>query len=76
MLIYIGLVIASIVIILHMYVSLRYQYDWIGQTTKKLFRRKHPEGDSVTDLFPIPSTPYLDRFSEYTKVPRMKHNAY
>ena len=74
--IYVGLGIALVVILLHMYVSIRYQYDWIGQTTKKFFRRTHPEGPSVTDLYAIPATPYMDRFSEFTKVPRMKHNAF
>jgi hypothetical protein len=65
-----------LVVLLHMYMSVRYGYDWIGTTTRKAFHRQHAEGASVTDLYPIPATPYMDRFGAFTKVPRMKHNTY
>lgn len=74
--IYVLMGIAVFMILLHMYMSVRYQYDWMGQTVRKMFHRVHPEGYSVTELLPIPSTPYMDRFSQFTKVPRMKHNDY
>jgi len=59
-----------------MYISVRYGYDWIGATVQKVMHRRHREGASVTDMVPIPATPYLDRFGEFTKIPRMKHNAF
>jgi hypothetical protein len=68
--------VAIFIILLHMYMSVRYRYDWIGQTVQKALHRRHPEGASVTELLPIPATPYLDRFGEYTKIPRMKHNGF
>lgn len=63
-------------VLLHMYMSIGYGYDWIGSTVRKMMHRRHREGASVTELYPIPATPYLDRFGEWTKVPRMKHNAF
>jgi len=65
-----------LIILLHMYMSVRYGYDWIGTTVRKALHRQHREGASVTELYPIPATPYLDRFGEWTKIPRMKHNTY
>lgn len=65
-----------IIVLLHMFMSVRYGYDWIGATVRRVMFRRHPEGASVTDMVPIPATPYLDRFGEFTKIPRMKHNVY
>ena len=70
------LVVLCLVVLLQVYMSLRYNYDWLGGTIRKAMHRQHPEGRSVTDDYPIPAIPYLDRFGDYTKVPRMKHNDY
>jgi hypothetical protein len=57
---------------LHAFMSLRYNYDWIGTTVKKWLL---PRGElSVTDLYPIPATNYMDRFETYTRIPKMKEN--
>jgi hypothetical protein len=57
---------------LHAFMRMKYNYDWIGATAKKWLLPKRT--DSVTDLYPIPTTPYMDRFGQYTKVPKMKEN--
>ena len=64
------------IILLQLYMSLRYQYDWMGGAVRKATHRPHWQGQSVTDLLPIPAVPYMDRIGEWTKVPRMKHNSY
>lgn len=74
--VYVILVGVLAIVLLHMYMSLRYQYDWIGGTIRKAIHKQHPMGISVTDQYPIPAVPYMDRFGAYTKVPRMKHNGY
>lgn len=76
MIVYIVLGSLLVIVLLHMYMSVRYGYDWIGSTVRRAMHRQHREGVSVTDLYPIPATPYLDRFGEFTKTPRMKHNAF
>ena len=60
-------------IALHAFMSMRYNYDWIGSTAKKWLLPKQQM--SVTDLYPIPTTPYMDRFGSYTRTPKMKENA-
>jgi hypothetical protein len=58
---------------IHGFLSLKYNYDWIGTNVRKMFV---PISDrSVTDLYPIPAVPYMDRFESYTRVPKMKENA-
>jgi len=56
--------------------SLRFGVDWIGTTTRKIVARHYPKNASITDLYSIPSVPYMDRFGQYTKVPRMKSLGY
>lgn len=64
-------------VILHSYMSFRYGYDWIGTTTRKMaVRYFNPRDASITDLYSIPRVPYMDRFGEYTKIPKMKENTY
>jgi hypothetical protein len=58
---------------IHGVMSLKYNYDWLGHTIKKVF--VPPADQSVTDLYPIPATPYMDRFGSYTRIPKMKENA-
>lgn len=58
---------------IHGYMSLKYNYDWLGYTIKKVF--VPPQDQSVTDLYPIPTAPYMDRFESYTRIPKMKENA-
>jgi hypothetical protein len=31
-------------------------------------------GNSVHQLYPIPPIPFMDRFSEFTKIPKMKES--
>ncbi len=59
-------------VLIHSYVSMRYGFDWIGNTTRKVVARSNV---SVTDLYSIPAVPYMDRFGQYTKIPKMKENA-
>jgi hypothetical protein len=59
---------------IHGFMSLKYNYDWIGHTIKKVFIAPS-SGQSVTDLYPIPAAPYMDRFESYTRIPKMKENA-
>jgi hypothetical protein len=57
--------------------SMRYGYDWIGNSARKMVRRMNPTPmTSVTELYNIPSVPYMDRFGEFTNVPKKKENAY
>lgn len=57
---------------IHAFLSLRYNYDWIGTNIRKALL---PTRDlSVTDLYPIPTVPYMDRIGLYTRVPKMKEN--
>ena len=58
---------------LHAFLSLKYNYDWIGSNIKKLVIPVRER--SVTDLYPIPAAPYMDRFESYTHIPKMKENA-
>ena len=57
---------------IHAFLSLRYNYDWIGANVRKFLIPR--ESLSVTDLYPIPTVPYMDRFGIYTKIPKMKEN--
>ena len=56
---------------IHAFLSLRYNYDWIGSNVKKLL----PRQESVTELYPIPAAPFVDRMGVYTRIPKMKENA-
>jgi hypothetical protein len=56
---------------------MRYGYDWIGTTTRKFVVRSGlARSQSVTELYNIPRVPYMDRFGEFTNVPKKKENAY
>jgi hypothetical protein len=56
---------------------MRYGYDWIGNATRKMMIRSGmTRSSSVTEMFDIPQTPYMDRFGAFTKIPKMKENAY
>lgn len=62
---------------IHSYMSLRYGYNWIGNSARKFAVRSGlASSQSVTELYSIPSVPYLERFGQYTNVPRKKENAY
>jgi len=61
-----------LLVAIHAFMSLRYNYDWIGANVRKFIVPSTPE--SVVDMFPIPSIPYLDRFGSYTRIPKMKEN--
>jgi len=64
-------------VVIHSYMSMRYGYDWIGNSARKFAVRSGlARSQSVTELFEIPSVPYLDRFGAYTNIPRKKENAY
>ena len=67
------ILIMLLVVAIHGFLSLKYNYDWIGHNIKKVFTPINQR--SVTDLYPIPPTPYLDRFESYTRIPKMKENA-
>jgi type IV secretory pathway component VirB8 len=63
----------------HAYMSMRYNYDWIGTTTKNAVVKAFSspgQQTSVTELFEIPQAPYADRFGTYTRTPRMKNAGY
>jgi hypothetical protein len=62
-------------VILHAFLSLKYNYDWIGVTTKRWLMPRRGTA-SVTELYPIPKTPYMDRFGSFTRVPKMKENRF
>lgn len=59
-----------LIVAIHACMSVRYNYDWIGANVRKLI----PHEMSVTELYPIPSTHYMDRFETYTRIPKMKEN--
>lgn len=64
-------------VVLHAYMSMRYGYDWIGTTTRKFVVRSGlARSQSVTEMYDIPRVPYMDRFGEFTNVPKKKENAY
>jgi hypothetical protein len=64
-------------VVIHAYMSMRYGYDWIGNSARKMIRRMNPNAmTSVTDLYNIPKMPYMDRFGEFTNVPKKKENVY
>ena len=65
-------------VVIHAYMSMRYGYDWIGNTTRKMMIRSGMtrSSSSVTELYNIPSVPYMDRFEAFTKIPKMKENAF
>lgn len=59
---------------LHAFLSLRYNYDWIGSNVRKWLVPLSGEL-SVTDIYPIPEATYMDRFGTHTRIPKMKENA-
>ena len=62
---------------IHSYMSLRYGYNWIGNSARRLaIRSGLVRSQSVTELFDVPKVPYLDRFGQYTNTPRKKENAF
>ena len=65
-------------VVIHAYMSMRYGYDWIGNATRKMMVRSGltRSSSSVTELYNIPSVPYMDRFEAFTKIPKMKENAF
>lgn len=62
-----------ILVLIHSYMSVRYGYDWIGTQTRRVIQKAYT-GNSVHQLYPIPPIPFMDRFSEFTKIPKMKEN--
>jgi len=64
-------------VVIHSYMSIRYGYNWIGNSARKFaVRTGLARSQSVTELFDVPKVPYLERFGQYTNVPRKKENAY
>jgi len=64
-------------VVIHSYMSIRYGYNWIGNSARKLAVRSGlARSQSVTELFDVPRVPFMDRFGQYTNVPRKKENAY
>ena len=64
-------------VVIHAYMSMRYGYDWIGVTTRKMMVQSGlTRSSSVTELYNIPRTPFMDRFGTFTKIPKMKENAF
>lgn len=61
-------------VVIHAYLSFRFGYDWIGYTARKMVANRKGSS-SITELYPIPRVPYMDRFGEYTKIPKMKENS-
>jgi hypothetical protein len=72
---YILIGILVIAVLIHSYMSVRYGYDWIGAQTRKVIARAMTKSNSITDLYPIPAVPFMDRFSQYTKIPKMKESS-
>lgn len=70
---YIVIGVLVLLVLIHSYMSVRYGYDWIGTQTRKAIRGTYT-GNSVHELYPIPPIPFMDRFSEFTKIPKMKEN--
>ena len=64
-------------VVIHAYMSMRYGYDWIGNATRKMMVQSGlTRSSSVTELYNIPRVPYMDRFESFTKIPKMKENAF
>ena len=64
-------------VVIHAYMSVRYGHDWIGTAARKMAVRSGlTRSSSVTELFEIPRTPFMDRFGTFTKIPKMKENAF
>jgi len=64
-------------VVIHSYMSIRYGYNWIGNSARKFAVRSGlARSQSVTELYNIPRVPYLDRFGEYTNVPKKKENGF
>ena len=64
-------------VVIHAYMSMRYGYDWIGNATRKMMVRSGlTRSSSVTELYTLPRVPYMDRFEAFTKIPKMKENAF
>lgn len=64
-------------VVIHAYMSMRYGYDWIGNSARKLAVRSGlARSQSITDLYSIPKVPYMDRFGAYTNIPKKKENTY
>lgn len=72
---YIVIGILILFVLIHSYMSVRYGYDWIGAQTRKVIQRAYTSSNSVHELYPIPPVPFMDRFSEYTKIPKMKESS-
>ena len=72
---YILIGILVIAVLIHSYMSVRFGYDWIGAQTRKVIARTMTKSNSITELYPIPPVPFMDRFSQYTKIPKMKESA-
>lgn len=71
---YILIGILVLFVLIHSYMSVRYGYDWIGAQTRKVIVRAMTKSNSITELYPIPAVPFMDRFSQYTKIPKMKES--
>lgn len=71
---YILIGILVLFVLIHSYMSVRYGYDWIGAQTRKVIARAMTKSNSITELYPIPAVPFMDRFSQYTKIPKMKES--
>jgi len=56
--------------------SVRFGYDWIGTQTRRVIAKTMTKSNSITELYPIPAVPFMDRFSEYTKIPKMKESTH
>jgi hypothetical protein len=64
-------------VVIHSYMSIRYGYNWIGNSARRFAVRSGlAMSQSVTELYNIPRVPYLDRFGQYTNIPKKKENAY
>jgi hypothetical protein len=71
---YILIGILVLFVIIHSYMSVRYGYDWIGAQTRRVIAKAMTKSNSITELYPIPAVPFMDRFSQYTKIPKMKES--
>ena len=64
-------------VVIHSYMSIRYGYNWIGNSARRFAVRSGlAMSQSVTELYNIPRVPYLDRFGQYTNIPKKKENAF
>jgi hypothetical protein len=71
---YIVIGILVLFVLIHSYMSVRFGYDWIGTQTRKVIHGVYKRSNSVHELYPIPPVPFMDRFSEFTKIPKMKES--